>query len=568
MAYSITKNQIFRFTPLSACKCGASFCQLVEGQDEIMLQGKVTPSTQEQLVLDGDFAASTNWTLGDDWVISGGKLTGTVVDSGNTASTIAPIGLKVGSIYSIRIKATFEMIVGTLADVDPGEGWRVAINDDYFPLEDETLGFSKGSKIASFTYTPTSITSDNIVFSGNKISIPYGNIETWRVIIDYIEVYELSRIGVALYDTDLNLISDEGELSSPNVITYRNPDGSQVNNSPYPIEGEFDVTELYAYWQIFIENLDTITNDRGCMFLQIYDFLFGLNYERISNGDFATADLSYWSAGEYWGYDTGGALYSPPVSGAYIAGTLCQTVYLMGGNRYILSFFLSNVSISGAMQVLIDYNDGGGSTQLLTGTGVGTKGATIDLTNLTGLQEITLCFAELVPNEDFKIDNVTVKALASNAGSYSNCINVQDEHSCTLITRASNNDNAYGFIYTNTGFRQRMRFYGKKKYNDYVEDVEPFVFSDRSRILAYAATDKSYTVTVGDASEHMHDHLRLSRLHDDFRITEKLEDGTIEQVTYVINGGYELGQRKSSDNSTATFNVFEQQGIPANYSCE
>jgi len=558
MAYTIIKNQIFRFTPLSACRCGADFCQLVEGQDEIMLQGTVNAANDIQMVADGDFGASTNWTLGSGWSISGGELhlAGTGGLLSNTSS-VAPIGLIAGRTYAIRIKAT------VATPITPLSGWKVSINGHDIPLNDVTGGYSVSGITATYIYRPSAIGSDNVVFTGTKVNTP-----DFTVDIEYFEMYEVSEIGVALYDTSGVLITDEGGLSSPNVINYLASNGSFIaNNTPTKFEGEYEYNELSIGWQIFIENLDTITSDRGCMYLQIYDLIYGNLTNRIQNGDFATGDLSFWQVGNHWAYNTGTAEYSPPAL-PYTAGTLCQSFGLLGGNIYTLSFNLQ-IGVGEFMKVLLDKDDGMGSQVILTTTlGIGARTATIDMTAFTGVKVVTLCFAEDTAEVDFTIDNISVTANANSVGNYSNCINVQDEHACSLITRASNNDNAYGFIYTNTGFRQRMRFYGKIKYNEYPEDAETFVFSDRSRILPYAASDKSFTVTVGDAAEHMHDHLRLARLHDDFRITEKMEDGTTQQVFYVINGGYELGQRKSSSNSTASFNVFEQQGIPANYSCE
>lgn len=559
MGYTITKNQALRFTPLSSCRCGASYCQPVETGDELLLQGTVNAANDNQLVADGDFDASTNWNLGTYWTIAGGKLLlNTAGDFTSTAETISPVPLVAGRTYLIRLSATMS------AGVVGPSGWKVSINGHDIPLNATFGGYSHEGITATYVYRPTAITTGDIVFTGSKTGGTEFDVE-----VAYFEVYEVSQIGLALYDNNNTLLVDEGALTAPNDIKYLYSDGSTIpNNIPTIYEGDYSYNELSFTWQLYISNFASLTNYTGCMVLELYDLIYAGTTERIFNGTFATGDLTGWVVGSEWEYDTGGALYNPPTMGAYTAGTLCQTVYLMGGLKYDFQFFLSAVGLSDTMQVLIDYNDGGGSQQLLIGQGVGLQGAEIDLSALSGVQEITLCFAETEANKDFKVDNVSLLAQDSAVGSYSNCINLQDEHACTLLFRAANEDNAFGFTYTNSGFRQWLRAYAKIKYNEYPEDTNVFTFSDRSKIITFAARDKSYTVTIGDAAEHVHDFLSIARLHDDFRIRNKMEDGTEETIAYVINGSYELGQRKSSNNSTATFNVFEAQGISANYSCE
>lgn len=141
----------------------------------------------------------------------------------------------------------------------------------------------------------------------------------------------------------------------------------------------------------------------------------------------------------------------------------------------------------------------------------------------------------------------------------SNCINLQSSHSCTLYFYALNNDSAYDL----GDMPQYLRCKAKIKYSGYPEEKEVFGFSSNLNALLFAKQEKEYTVTIGDADEHIHDCISLMRLYDTFQIEI---DGTM--VDFVPVGDYELNTRKSSVNSTATFTVKKKQGISSNYNCE
>jgi len=274
---------------------------------------------------------------------------------------------------------------------------------------------------------------------------------------------------------------------------------------------------------------------------------------RVINGTFGT-DLNYWTAGAQWSHDGAGKAYYNPPALPYTLGTLSQNIYLDAGYVYDFSFYLTNVGLSEGCNVMIDYQDGGGSVLLSSFVGVGTPHtAEIDLTNWTGTY-ITLYFSESASEQDFKVDAVSITA---NVGQETDCLKFAVDNDCTILLYATNNDNAFGFDYS-LAYAHHLRVNGKIDLSGYPEEVEDYRFSDNTRSILFAMTDKEYQVLIGDAPERIHDCIRQMRLNDTFKI---------DLVEYVRSGDYELRTRKSSDLMQSTFSVKEKTGISNNYSC-
>lgn len=101
----------------------------------------------------------------------------------------------------------------------------------------------------------------------------------------------------------------------------------------------------------------------------------------------------------------------------------------------------------------------------------------------------------------------------------SDCIVLKDSHPCTILLSWTNNENAYGFNYSDLSFVQYMRVEAKlwkAKHTD--EKKEVFTDSAGNRTILYVRTSKEELLTVAEMPDYMHDALSVGRNHDTFTI--------------------------------------------------
>jgi len=544
MAITIKNNQSLGFN-VSADPCcfNGRYCQPIQTSDSCYIQMGLTALNNNNLVPQGEFDASSLWTLGAGWSIGSDKLSATNI-SGTTA-TSNYLGLTAERLYLIQI----ELTVTNVGSATVGQGWRIKVNGDYLQLPNNiNLGNGYNASLtASWMYRPTSITTDVVEFSTDESTIDFE--------IAYVKINEVSTPGLALYNSDSQIEEDLTSLSSPNGIKYTNGGGQVFIGSIKSVLyiGSYNYNAVSITCNIYIDSWASITSYIGCGYLMVYDI--PSNSNRVRNGNFNT-DLSFWTVGAQWSHDGAGKAYYNPPALPYVAGTLTQNIYLLGGYEYDFSFFLSQVGINGDCNVSIDYQDGNGSVLLGTFTGVGTQTATIDLTAFTGQMYITLNFYENTPEEDFKIDTVVIQ-LADKVGQETDCLDIKASHDCTILLQATNDDNAFGFDYS-VAYAHTLRVKGRIDLSGYPEEKDQTRFSNNMKRLLYAHTEKEYVVAIGDAPEYIHDCIRQMRLNDTF---------TIDVDSYIVSGDYELRTRKTSTNMQATFSVKDVEGIGSNYSC-
>lgn len=544
MAITIPNNQSlgFNITGDSCCFTGR-YCQPIQTDDACVIQTSVNAVNNFNRVLQGEFDASSLWTLGAGWSIGSGKLSATNI-SGTTAQS-AKLHLSANRVYLVQTAIT----VTSAGSAAAGEGWRIRVNDDYLQMPNSIPSGDghNASLTASWFYSPTSITSDIVEFSTDETTIDFE--------VGYVRIYEVSGVGLTIHNSDSQVEQTYDSFSSPNSIKYIY-EGGQVFTGMIKsvlITGEYSYSELSLICNLYIDNWASLLGSYvGCGYVKIHDI--AESGQRVINGTF-TDDLNYWTEGAQWSWDAAKAYYNPP-SLPYVAGTLSQNIYLKQGYVYDFSFFLTNVGVTGGCNVSIDYNDGGGSVLLGTFIGVGTPHtAEIDLTDWTGTY-ITLYFYEYQAEDDFKLDAVSIIA-KQKVGVETDCLSFAASHGCTIKLYATNDDNAFGFDYS-LAFAHTLRVSGRIDLVGYPEEKEDYRFSDNSRSLLYSQSEKEYQVSIGDAPEYIHDCIRQMRLNDDFRIDSDM---------YIVSGDYELRTRRTSTNMQAVFSVKDKEGISSNYSC-
>jgi hypothetical protein len=534
---TIKENQSLGFNITSdSCKCGGVYCQPILTTDKTMIQGYVTPQSNVNLVTDGDFAASTNWNLGAGWSISAGKLFATNI-AGTTATSNLPIGLTQDRIYLIRTKVT----VTSVGSATPGNGWKIKVNDQLLSLPQLTANNS--SLTGTWLFKCAAIATDVVEFSTNESTIDFN--------VDYFEMYELSEVGMALYNGS-TLIDDNTTFTGSNFLHYIIDYGILTSGSIL-YEGDYAYNEEVVSFNLYIDDWSTITTYTGCATIKIYDLLTTYNHIRNSYFD-ASYLLSYWTAGADWAWNSSKACYT---RAAISRNFLTQTFYVPGGSEYLFEFTVDGIAAGKEIEVIFTTPLGIDSWFYQTD---GNKSQSFDLSSFSGQQTMTISFSESTSNPEltFCIDRVTCTSTAPDSLNESACINLAETHDCTLLFTATNDDNAFGFDYSTETFKHYLRVKAKYAISSFPEEKEDYLFSDNSRRLLFARRDTEYGVKVTDAPEYIHACLSMMRLNDTF---------TIDGNEYIATGNYEYKTRKTSELAQADFSVVDTNGIASNYSC-
>jgi len=533
MGIRVIKNQALGFNiETDDCKADGRYCQPIQASDITVLQGYVTAGNANNFVEDGEFSGSGNWDLDAGWTISAGKLNATNISGGSTADSIKPLGLTAGKLYLIQCSVD----VTSVGSATSGQGFIIKVNNQALAFPGGLTGY-RSDLTATWLFKCGTVTTDIVQFSTNESTIDFS--------VDYIRIYELSEIGLAVYDTDGGLQDSYTESTLPagvGIEYYFN--GQNLITGSIVYEGTFNYNDELVIFEVTINDWSDLTTYRGCITLNIYDTL--LQAERVRNGTF-TGNANYWTVGAGWSYSGSNTM-------SYVGGLtfLEQTIYLYGGVEYTLNFTVTNLGLFESMALYIN-NVFASSFQAN-----GAKTYTIDLTAQTGLIAVKLGFTGGLPSDDnYTLDGVSVIAADLDTLNVSNCINLRNTHDCTLLFYGLNNDSAFGFSDVGT-IRHYLRVHGRIDLLGFREEREDYRFSDNSRELIYAMTEKEYEVKIADAPDYIHECLNIIRLHDLFEI---------DNVEYVPSGDYDLRGRKTSLLKQAVFAVKESAGISSNYAC-
>lgn len=531
MAISIKANQAIGFNVNNACRCGGDYCQPIQTTDLTMLQGNVTAGSSVNLVSDGDFDASTNWSLDAGWSISGGKLHATNIAGGSTADSVLPLGLTQNKLYLVQ--ASFD--VTSVGSATSGQGFQLSINGQALALPSGVSGYN-ADLTATWLFKAGAITTDIVSFSTNETTIDFD--------VLYIRIYELSEVGLGIYNNSGILEDAHTTFTGNNSLKYYF-NGSLFTSGSAIYVGDYSYLANLVLFELLISDWASLTDYVGCATIRLYDTL--LLTQRVRNGTF-TGNTNYWTLGANWAYSGSNSV-------SYTTGFtfLEQTIYLEGGISYTLNFTITNLGILDNMALYI--NDVFVSAFQANGV----KTYTIDLSAYEGLTAIKLGFTgSALGDTNYTIDTVSVVAADKDDLNVSNCINLRTTHTCTLLFYAVNLDNAFGFDYVSGSLRHYLRLEAKIELVGFPEEVEEYRFSDNSRQLLFAMSERLWEVRITDAPDYIHECLRIMRLHDTFQI-----DGG----SYIIDGSYDLRVRKTSRLKQAVFSVKNAEGLSSNYSC-
>jgi hypothetical protein len=119
----------------------------------------------------------------------------------------------------------------------------------------------------------------------------------------------------------------------------------------------------------------------------------------------------------------------------------------------------------------------------------------------------------------FYFDNIIIIPIDVIDDTYiSNCIEHKQEHECTKRVTATCLKDAFGFNFINTPFELEQRIPLDITRPSYPDEVDDYTFSDGTRSVQYASSEKYFKVRTDKLNEISHDTLRLQRLCDSFSI--------------------------------------------------
>jgi hypothetical protein len=100
----------------------------------------------------------------------------------------------------------------------------------------------------------------------------------------------------------------------------------------------------------------------------------------------------------------------------------------------------------------------------------------------------------------------------------SDCLTLALAHDCTLLLSWTNDEDAYGFNYSDLSFTQLLRVKAKLWQPNYPKEKNVFKDNAGNRRILKSETSKEELLTIGEMPEYLHDSLAIGLEHDDFYI--------------------------------------------------
>lgn len=367
---------------------------------------------------------SSGWTFGGSWFASGQMAS---INKNNSGTLEQSIAIQPASYYRLQ----FEIEGIDLAS--PG-GSDCVLKIGGQTITTITTATTTGIKY--FNFYLADVTNSNIEFIDTNLGIT----------IDDCTLYQLSAPAYIVEDCDGNFIE-----------SFIIPDGETSNNT--------SVIQYTQDWAGFAN---------GCYQIKVID-TSQLGSEEVLNGGFSFP-IVFWSFGTNWTHLVGAE--QAQFSGAFTGfgdNVLAQSIGIVADKLYLVQYDIVDwVDSSGGNDGSMTTNLGDISVDLITSAGsighhthiVSTKGLTIST--------ITFAIQSSTTNLLVKIDNVSVIEVTTDA--CSECFEVADwldSAGCEVTKKltATNNDDAFGYDFTNFDITLAMRVFARKKRETWVQTV-------------------------------------------------------------------------------------------------
>jgi hypothetical protein len=100
----------------------------------------------------------------------------------------------------------------------------------------------------------------------------------------------------------------------------------------------------------------------------------------------------------------------------------------------------------------------------------------------------------------------------------SDCLAVDLTHDCTLLLSWTNDENAFGFDFSELSFTPKLRVKAKKWKPTYPKEKNVFKDNAGNRTVLKSETSKEEILTIAEMPEYLHDSVAIGLEHDSFMI--------------------------------------------------
>ena len=429
----------------------SNYLMPVQSGDKTQFQLKIEPcASSPDIVSNGNFSSSTDWSVGSNWAIAGNEATHTA-GVGGTLTQNVPF---TSSLY-YRIIVGFSNITSGSCAVKCGLLTRGTVSADGV-YEFEQSGALLGTGL-------------NFVASSD-----------FQGVINYVSVlvYKVDKLKCIIYD-----------LQGNQQIILDNTDGYFSIKAPY-LTVTIDWTALgLAYGCYYIGVCDECTNTCSQLYLAGDDW-YNSNFwtKTVNNNATTTFTLS----GNAWTYaSTSGTGWGRIVSQA----NLCN------GRTYKISYKVKG--LTGDATVTPKCGTTSGTTRTTNGTYTDTivsNGTTFEFyvassTNPSGLiiYDFTFSGIESQLTSDY----------------YSNKFSYKETWDCTKMISAVCNENSFGMGFNLTGFIPRVRVESKIILSHYPKTRVKTKDSLGAKKVDYFTGDKNWRLKILRVPEYVMDFLSL-----------------------------------------------------------
>lgn len=490
------------------CNCrGQTFEQRVQCDDSSNFQVGLTELNGIEQVLNGGFTTTDDWTFGNNWFQDGFDDEADHVPSGGASDLTQDLLGRVGSYYKV-VYTVRNYVAGTVTAKLGTNALTAQTANGTFT----EYGFFQGNETLTF--------SADDPFDGS---------------ITNVSVIEISQVGFGIR----NNITDEYlfiDVDNTNVIYFE--DEAQIN---------FDWVELAIGY----------TCPDVCIQICLFDIAaekFGP--ELVINGGFDTD--TDWTKGLDWTIAGGLAIFAPP--GVAINSILQDNGVILANRTYRTQFTL--VTFAGALQAQVFLSNAVGTARNVVGTyaqdltptadgnlrilGAALGAATIEVDDYSVIEYIDI---------DAAIRNGSVEPVICSENYH-----LKDTWDCTILLEWTNDENAFGFNYTDFVFTQALRVSAKLR-NTTSEKVNKvnFTNSQGEKKILFSQTFRAEELKIDEMPEYLHRALDIGVEHDTF---------TINTVAYINEEDeYEPRWRNSSLLAPVTVSVKKKVQFLENNNC-
>jgi hypothetical protein len=100
----------------------------------------------------------------------------------------------------------------------------------------------------------------------------------------------------------------------------------------------------------------------------------------------------------------------------------------------------------------------------------------------------------------------------------SDCVSLKLAHDCSILLSWTNDEDAYGFNYSDLSFTQLLRVKAKKWHPSYPKEKNVFKDNAGNRMILKSETSKEEILTISEMPQYLHDALAIGLEHDDFYV--------------------------------------------------